>query len=242
MFRCMKSRWILAGLCGLTAMFVGLRDAQAVSTLTSSITITGGYMPGGGDPPFTYVFDVYLNAPSVNSPGTNTWTSGDSFTIDALPGLNGGSSHTEPFVPPPASPTVLWSGGASDTVTTPPPPPPPTYNTPYYYSDFSWVYSGTKDYSATTLVGGPQGASVELGTFTVTSTYDFPAGVVPLPPNSPVNYTYQGPPNSGVTFTFQIQSAPEPSSVILLSIAAGGMLPMFWLARRRRRQMQQPIC
>jgi hypothetical protein len=244
MLRCIKSRWTLAGLCGLAAMFAGPRDAQAVSTLSSSITITGGYMPGGGDPPFTYTFNVWLNAPPITSPGTNSWVSGDSFTIDALPGLNNLSGHTEPFIPPPANPTVLWSAGASDTTFTSPPPPPPTYNTPYYYSDFTWVYTGTMNYYATTPVNGPVGAMQFLGTFTVTSTYDFPEGVTPLPAGSNVSYTYNGPPNGGVTFTFPIQnfSVPEPSSAILLSLGAGGILPMFWLAKRRRRQMQQPIC
>jgi hypothetical protein len=238
MLRHMKSKWILAGLCGLTPMFAGIRDAQAAPTLSSAITITGGYMPGGGDPPFTYTFNLWLNAPSVSNPGTNYWQSGDSFTIDALPGLNSASGHTEPFNPP----AVTWSAGASGTTFTSPPPGPPTYPTPYYYSNFTWFYTGTEVYSATTPTGGPVGAMAFLGTFTVTSTYDFPNGVVPLPPNSNVDYSYTGPPNSGVTFTFQIQSIPEPSSAILLSLGAGGMLPMFWFARRRRRQMQQPIC
>ena len=76
MIRCMKCRWLLAGLCCLTAMFIGPRDAEAGS---SSITITGGYKPGGGDPPYDYIFNVYLNAPLS---GTNTFQNGDSFTLE----------------------------------------------------------------------------------------------------------------------------------------------------------------
>jgi hypothetical protein len=224
MLRCMKNRWILAALCSLTVISSGLREAEAGS---SSITITGGYKPGGGDPQFTFVFDVTLNAP--DTPGTNTWSSTDLLRIEGLPGVNSSSGHTEPFDLTP--PTVLWSAGASNTVLTP-------GGTAPFASDFTWVYSGAKVYSATTPVGGPVGSSVFLGEFTVTSTYDFPAGVLPLPDGAPVSYVFEGPPGSGVTLTFPIRnlSVPEPSSAILLALGAGGMLPLFWLAKRRRSQ------
>jgi hypothetical protein len=224
MVRCMKSRRILAGLCALAAMLLGLRDAEAGS---SSITITGGYKPGGGDPPFDYIFDIYLNAPTTQ--GTNTWVSGDSITIFGLPGVDSISGHHEPFVPPPANPTVLWSAGASNTVSTP-------GGTAPFASDFTWVYTGSTVYMATTPLGGPVGSSIFLGEFTVTSTFDFPAGVLPLADQAPVSYTFEGPPDGGVTLTFPIRnlSVPEPSSAILLSLGAGGLLPTFWLVKRRR--------
>jgi hypothetical protein len=232
MTRRMKSKWFLAGICSFSAMLCAVNEVRAASTI-SSITIKGGYKPGGGDPPYDYIFQVYLDAPS--GPGTNTWVSSDSFTIEGLPGVNGSSTHSEPFQSTP--PTVLWSAGASNEVFPPSPPAPAPYA-----SDFTWVYSGTTVYTATTPTSGPMGASVLLGTFTIDSSYqDFT--IPPFPNNTPVVYTYTGAP-VGVTLTFPIMdlSVPEPSSAILLSVGFGGMLPVFWLAKRRRSPIQRPMC
>ncbi len=218
MIRCMKSRWIVAGLCGLTAMLVGLRDAEAGS---SSITITGGYMPGGGDPPYDYIFNVYLDAPST--PGTNTFKYADSFTIDGLPGVETGSTSNEPS----DFPTVVWAAQASDKVLTP-------GGTAPYQSDFTWTFAGTTTYTATTPPGGPMGASVWLGTFTVESVYAN-CTTTPFPPGAQVDFTYtlDGGTQTG-SGSFQIMSIPEPSSLILLAVGAG-VLPLIRLRKQSRR-------
>ena len=70
MVRRMKRLLMLAAMCSLAAIFVEDRKAEA-----GAITIKGGYKPGGGDPPYDYIFDVYLNGPT--SAGTNTFASGE---------------------------------------------------------------------------------------------------------------------------------------------------------------------
>jgi hypothetical protein len=229
----LKSWLMLAGFCSLAAMFVGQFEARA-GTSSGAITITGGYKPGHGDPPYDYIFDVYLNAPAISTPGTNTFASGNYFSIEALPGVNTSSTHNEPFSPP----GVTWSGGAVNTVLTPSPP----ASAPYE-SDFTWLFTGSTVYSATTPSGGPVGPTIFLGQFTLETTFSFPNGVVPLPSGTILSYTYT---YNGTTLgsgTFPIislSSVPEPSSAILL--AAGiGVLPMFWQRERRRRQGRQAI-
>ena len=91
----------------------------------------------------------------------------------------------------------------------------------------------------------PQGpASVFLGEFTVTTTVDYPEGVTPYPPNAVLQFTFI---LDGVTgigsppITVNLQSVPEPSSVLLL--AGGiGVLPVALLSKRRRRQREQVSC
>ena len=68
----------MTGLALLGAMIAGEREARASK---AGITITGGTKPGTGDPPYDYIFDVYLN------PGSSIKFSGDSFTIDNLVGV-----------------------------------------------------------------------------------------------------------------------------------------------------------
>jgi hypothetical protein len=216
MMQCMKNTWILAGLCSLTTMFIGVRDVQAGS---SSITITGGYKPGGGDPPFTYIFDVSLNAPT--STGTNTFQNGDSFTIDVLPGIH--QSQVPPTIIP-----LQWS---LFSLTDEPPP-----SSAPFAADVQFKYEGSTPY----MVSTPPGGSVFLGKFEITSTYNFPTGVVPYPSGTVLDYTYtiDGQTQQG-SGTFQIFSVPEPSSLILL---AAGALPLIWLRQRMRCTPKRVAC
>lgn len=222
----MKSRWMLAGLCSLTAMVVGTSEAQAGST--AAITITGGYQPGGPDPPYVYTFDAYLNAPGINTPGTYTFEKNNSFTVEGLPGVTSISDHTQPS---------NWSWKNTDYV---PLQAPPGWPTPYFKEDYTWTYNGSNVYNAYTPQGGPVGQSVFLGQFSVTSFYDFPVGGMPFPNGTELKfvYTYEFTPLGGTPMmengygTFQIWSVPEPSSLALLTAGLGVLSMGVWLRKR----------
>ena len=228
MMRRMKSKWFLAGLCSLAATFVGVSDALAGSSAGNAITVMGKYKPGGGDPPFDLTFDVFLNAPDINTPGTNTFTLNDSFTVLGLPGVNSVSLHNEPFSPP----SVEYTAGAVNTVVTPNGPAP-------YQSDFTWIFKGSGSYSATTPSGGPVGGSVFLGEFSLITTFDFPPGTAPFHGNDTVltfNFTIDGGQEQG-TGNFMMQGVPEPSSALLLALGFG-IFPLILIGKRLRRRLR----
>lgn len=212
----MKSWLKLAALCSLAAMFVGEREAQA-----GAISIKGKYMPGGGDPFYTYVFDVTLDAPT--GPGTNTLESGDSFTVKDIPGVTTGSGST--------GPPGLWTF----PVITPTQMSPPI-------ADVQWIYAGP-NVSASNPATPQSPASVFLGEFTVTTTVNYPTGVTPFPPTGTgvltYTYSYDGQTQTGSgQVTVSLQSVPEPSSALLLA-AGTGVFPVLLLSKWRRRQREK---
>jgi len=216
----MKGTWFLAGFGVLAAMVGDGREAHAGSTV---IVITGGYKPGSGDPPYDYIFQVYLEPPDA---GTNTITTGDSFTIDALPGV---SPANQPNPGDPASPTsepnnppaTIWVPSIGNFTTAISP----------YASDITWAFNGNTPISA--MAGGSQ---VPLGQFVVETTASFSSP--PLPNGYLINYSfsYDGLTASD-TSSFPIfnLSVPEPASVILL-LAGAGTLSLYRLRERQRQR------
>ena len=236
MTRRTNSRWMLAGLCSLTAMVVDVSEAQAGSS-AGAITITGGYKPGGGDPPYIYIFDAHLNAPPINTPGTYTFEKGNSFTVEGLPGITSLSDHTQP---------ADWTANNSGFT---PLKPPPGWPTPYFEENYTWTYQGSNVYNTFTPQEGPVGPSIFVGEFSVTSVYDFPLGGMPFPSGTTLTFTftYEFTPANGTPITengkgtFQIFSVPEPSSLALLT-AGSGVLPLgIWLRRRSSRAAKQTL-
>ena len=223
----MKGSWILAGL-GVLAMMVGdVREAQA--GMTSAIVVKGGYKTGGGDPFYDYVFQVFLEPPTT--PGSNSLITGDSFTVNSLPGVTSSSSSsvTLPSPLPDGATNYSWS---SPTFT-------PTSNpylsfpftAPSYAADVQWTYTGSSTISTSTN-------EIYLGQFSVLSTYNFAESQVPMSVGATVTYsfTFDGQAQSG-SGSFPIASlpVPEPSSAILL-LAGTGILPFYWLRERRRQR------
>src|SRR5579883_1632761 len=96
MRRGFKSAWILAGLAAIMALTVG-GGAEARAG-TRGITISGGFKPGTGDPPYIYFFDVLLD------PGFEV-RQFDLFTIFDLKGVTGASLSSQP---PPSLPGFGW--------------------------------------------------------------------------------------------------------------------------------------
>ena len=159
-----------------------------------------------GDPRFLYVFDVNLNP-------NYTLQYGDSFTIDGLPGVTN-TAGSPSYVSGPYS-TYFGNASIDETNSTSP-----------YSSNVTWTYRGN-----TTLTG-----SLDLGTFSIYTTYNYPTGTqTPFPsgetsPN--VSYTYNIGGNTG-SGTFTMSAVPEPSSMILLLI--GGAVPAGAVLWRRMR-------
>lgn len=160
-----------------------------------------------GDPTFQYIFDVTLKP-------NYTLQYGDSFTIDGLPGVTN-SANSPSYVSGSYS-TYFGNASIDETVTTSP-----------YSSDVTWTYRGLNALSG----------SLDLGTFSIYTTYNYPPGSqTPFPsgetsPN--VTYTYSIGGNTG-SDSFAISSVPEPSTILLLLI--GGALPAGTALRRRFRR------
>ncbi len=227
MTRKLKRGWLLAGLGLLTAMHGAGRVAEAGTSLnTKTIMITGGYKPGTGDPPFDYVFEVFLEPQPDGS--ASKILSGDSFTIGTngtqntpLVGIAPGSFSNVTFPSPPPAPDYSWSYPTITEINTKPP----------FASLVQWTYNGPNPVTADAQTG-----QVFLGQFEILTTSSFHKP--PMPAGTVINYefTYDGQTKSG-TGSFVLSAVPEPSSVVLL--AAGVVaLPVFWLRDRRRRAGQ----
>jgi hypothetical protein len=222
MTRRVKGSWIVMGLGVLIWLVGDGRESQAGST----IGIKGGYKPGKGDPPMDFLFQVYLEPPT-NIGESNILQTGDSFTIEGLPGVTSASLNSVNLPSPSPVPNYSWSSAVFATVSNPYLLPP--YTSPTFAADVMWTYTGTDTVTATTT-------PVYLGQFAVQSTFDFPPRQLPMPDGAIVNYTFsfavQG--QSGASsFPIQNLAVPEPSSLLLLTVSTV-MLPLCRLGERRR--------
>lgn len=242
---------LVTGLAVLGLTIARGHDAQS-GAMAGTISISGGVISGGGgggsDPPYDYVFDVYLTSGSISSDsGAKT----SEFTIDGLvgvasasfagahsptTGLNSAGSTTSqpPGSAPSGSPQaqenwVVPNGGIATSfigsATTP--------NGTNFQSSLTWEYLLGPTITYTN-------SPVLLGVFTVeTAWVNYAANSPPVPIGSTLNYSYiidgtpgkSGDPGSP---PIVVQSLPEPSSVILM-LAGGTILPIASLYRRRAR-------
>ncbi len=165
------------------------------------IIVTGVYIPHG-DPTFEYMFNVQLNK------GYDL-TSGESFTIQGLPGLTTSSPSyvASPYTFP--YPKITQESSSSNLY------------------DVTWTYSGDQG-----TLAGP----LNLGSFSI-YTINYPPGTVsPFPSGeTTASLTYTttiG--GTSETGSFTISSVPEPSSMILLLIG-GAISAGVSVGRRWRR-------
>jgi hypothetical protein len=220
-----KRSSLLAGLAMLSVTFSAARDVYAGSAALNSISLSGGLVQGSGggsgDPPYIYVFDVYLTSGEI-IPGSTTYSN---FTVDGLVGVDTNSlaSATQPDLLHPYN-NEFWQTSAISTSNT-------TSTTPgfTYESNLTWSYTG-----------GPTVTTVGffLGQFTIETDYqNYVAGTPPVPFGSTLNYTYSldgggtGNTGSGTIIVQNGYPTPEPSSLILM-LAGATVLP--WLAVRKR--------
>ncbi len=238
---------LVTGLAVLGLVIARGHDAQS-GAMAGSISISGGVISGGGgggsDPPYDYVFDVYLTSGSISpsSPGSLS-----SITINGLVGVasysfaqahpatgmnSQGSTTSQPPTSPPASETwIVPSGGIATSFISPSTGPPTGTN---FESNVTWNY-----------ILGPStitwsGTNILLGVFTVeTAWVNYAANSPPVQIGSTLTYSYNvdgtpgasGQPGSPPII---VQSLPEPSSVVLM-LAGGAILPIASLYRRRSR-------
>lgn len=195
-------------------------ESRAAPAAPNSITISGGLVqgPGGSDPPYIYVFDVYLTSGYI-APGINGFSE---FTIDGLVGVDHNSITTQPGVQNPYN-NEVWVPSNINTYNTNNPN--PGFN---YASDLTWSYTGGPTISTPVFF---------LGQFTVETEYqDYTAGSPPIPIGSTISYTYSldgGGSNSMGSGTLVI-TAPEPSSVVVMLT---GVIALPYLVARRRRRL-----
>ena len=206
-----KGAWVMVGFAALGAMMSGGGEARAAVT---GITIGGGFKPGTGDPPYDYIFQVYLNPDSsIVSPygGLYSLTHPDYFTIDGLKGVTVFSLTSQPEDPL----GVIWV-----PVTGP--------------SSVTWAYYGTS------TITNNSSQELLLGTFEVQTTKNYPYGP-PVTSGTSISYSFnvadsKGNPVQG-SESFMIQAIPEPASstIVLLTAGTGALGGLVVVTRRRRK-------
>jgi hypothetical protein len=215
MWRRLKGAWFMTGLAVLGATIAGGLEARAG---TAGITIDGGFEPTTGDPPYIYIFQVFLDPGfAVVNPSVNT----NFFTIERLVGITTNSLHTEPV----DFPTVVWINTINQSSAPSP-----------FSSDVTWTFDGT----STITNPNPPGSNIEvyLGQFEVQTSVSFTNGP-PVPPGTIINYTFvveglNGPVSGTGSFPIVDLTVPEPASIVLLTVGALA-LPVLVLRARRRR-------
>ncbi len=245
----------IAGLAVLGAVIVQAYDAQSgamAGSVHSSIGISGGVISGGGgggsDPPYDYVFDVYLTSGSISPTATNSLSN---FTIDGLVGVasysfaqanpatgmnSQGSTTSQPPTSQPANLTwVVPSGGIATSFISPSTGPPTGTN---FESSVTWNYLA----GPTTITWS--GTNILLGVFTIETAWgSYAANTPPVKIGSTLNYSYNidgvtGKSGNTGSPPIVVQSLPEPSSVVLM-LAGGAILPLTSLYRRRRASLRR---
>jgi hypothetical protein len=202
--------WLGVAFIVMGTMLAGSREACA-----SGITIKIGQQPGGGDPPYDYIIQVYLD------PGYGI-DYGNSFTVENLTGVTPGSFTQEPINIPGG---VSWSPQLTETNSTSP-----------YASDVQWYFTGTTPYNNT------GSGEIYLGQFGVETTVSFTSP--PYSNGTPIFYDWSivdnnGNPSSGSGQTPIVTlGVPEPTSALLLTCGVA-ILPLLVLHQRRRSRTRQ---
>jgi hypothetical protein len=199
-----KGAWIAVGLAVLGAMVAG-GEARAG---TAGIHIGGGFKPVGGDPPYDYVFQVYLDpffeVQANGSPLNN-------FEVFDLVGVTSGSRTTQPG----SSPTVVWT------------PTPATDDVTWTFTGNTSIPNKTKrelllgQFTVETTQNFPNGPPVPPGT-----VIDYTFTVFDLRTGKTIT--------GSDSFQIGALAVPEPSSVVLLSVGAAAMSAIVVCRRRRQ--------
>ena len=221
MTRRMKGSWLLAVLAVSAAMLAVGTEAWA----KGGITVTGGQKPGGGDPPYDYILQVYLD-PGFGVASTNFFTvesllgvTPPNFPVQGQPAAYPGSATSEPN----NAPSVIWVPSISF----------PTQTTFPYASDVTWSFFGN------TSISNGTAQKLYLGQFVVDTTVSFTNP--PYIPGTNVDYTFTvldangNQVSGGGMFPMILLGVPEPSSVFLLVMGAG-VLPLLVLHERQRQR------
>ena len=218
-----KRSSLLAGLAMVSLTFSAARDvcAGAINSISLSGGLVQGSGGGSGDPPYIYVFDVYLTSGYIEA-GVAGFSS---FTVDGLVGVDSNSlkTATQPDLAHPYN-NELWQTSVITTSSTGSTT--PGFN---YASDLTWSY-----------VGGPTETTLGfyMGQFTIETDYqNYIAGTPPVPFGSKLSYTYSldgggaGSTGGGTLIIQNGYPTPEPSSIVLM-LAGATVLPC--LAARKR--------
>jgi hypothetical protein len=219
MRRGFRSSWILAAGAVFVAMIASGSEARAA---LSGITISGGFKPGTGDPPYDYIFEVYL-APDTTIYKNEiikigTATSG---LKDDLVGVTTDSLYHE-------IPSGHWSSPTIKEVD----------KTFPYASDVAWKFVGPTYENVT-------GKVKHIGELEIQTTVNFNSkNPFPVKSGTLLDFTYslhgvtvQGPPI--VLEDLSVQSlavVPEPSSSAIVLLTGGTAAIAGLIARRRRRR------
>ncbi len=209
--------WLIMGMAVLGAAIAGGGEARAA---LAGITITGGFQPGSGDPPYDYIFRVYLNpGATIHKDDLIRIGTATSGYIDDLVGVNKHSLHSEIGEVKGAR----WELEKIKVVEKAFP----------YASDVTWEYSGRD------LTNGT-GIKELIGILEIETVVDFD--------NSTAQRTFSHYVKSGTPIDYEVNKVaggrillqdlvvPEPSSsrIVLVAVAAAGIAVLVGGRRGRR--------
>jgi hypothetical protein len=221
----------VSALVATVSTFLTPTPARAVTTKMTTVTVTGGYMPAGPDPPYFYDFFVSLDG---------SITTGATITINDLLGVT-----------PPnygqGDPNILNYVTGSPAIYAPP-------SSEIGNSAYSFVALYNPEAIVITTVGstafadqasvtftyeGPgltTSVPTYIGEFEIETNVNYSMGP-PYMPGDTITYTSSVQPNGAPPGTIVLQNlaVPEPCSAVLLLLGAA-IVPALRLQQRRRRQ------
>jgi hypothetical protein len=211
--------WLL----GIAAAVLAVGVGTAGTAKAAGITVRGGGIKQFGEPYYFYIFEISAK------PETQ-FLVGDNFTLEELAGVSTTGATPSTTSSPGGSPSGPWAPVITNQASGPIPGFSPPTTVPFADVTFSNAFNVFTNSSTTT--------DEFMGEFRVLTAISLPL----LPPDYTLDVNWvahvhdlAGNPvtDTGTVTLHIITAIPEPSSIILLGVAAAGLPGLLHLRRRR---------